>query len=382
MKIVKCSKCGKYIYEDIKCFCCGNKVNFEEIDIPKLEIHENVLDKYSEIESLIKDREFERALIDSEQILEWMPHFSEIFWLRLLAKKECASASELVEKGFDYENDPDFCNALRFSGEIENNIYLNIQDRLIQVKKRLEKEILNHESSCKMQTNILQIQDDARDEAKKSREILYIVWRELQKTEKDLYSLEKDCYLLSKEHSIALDEAAKTADLIKKEVYNLGECTQEDFYKYQIKINHVLWQSEQAKEEKAEIRKQNLWVKSFNDLVNKRDKQVKEIEKEISSLKSYEIKIQNILEEIDRIEGRHREAIYKVQDYNFLDALNLLGKEYFNTVLYDTDAPLDIQISVPSENIKKDLTLESVHEDKNKDVDDYYSNWAVNNDDQ
>lgn len=381
MKIVKCSKCGKYIYEDIKCFCCGNKVNFEEIDIPKIKIDDKVFDKYSEVKSLIKDRKFEQALIDSEQILEWMPHFSEIFWLKLLAKKECAYTSELIEKGFNHENDPDFYNALRFSYGIENNIYIDVQNRLIQVKELLKKEILNHEFNCKMQMNILQVQNDTRNEVKKSREILYMLWRELQKIEKNLYSLEKDCCLLSKEHSIVLDEAARTADLIKKEVCNLGECTEEDFYKYQIKINNILWQSEQAKDEKSKIRKQNLWIKSFNELIGKRNKQIKSIEKQISSLKLYEIKIQNILGEIDRIEERHREAIYKVQDYNFLDASNLLGKEYFNGILYEMDSPLNIQISASSENKKNDSDLEFAHEDKNKDINDYYSNWILDNDD-
>ena len=188
-----------------------------------------------------------------------------------------------------------------------------------------------------------------------------------------------DCRLLSKEHSEALEEAVFAASSIKTEVYRLEECTAEDLHKYQVKIGNIIQQSKQAKAALESMKKQHPWVHAFNDLVKKRDEQVYLISTEISSLRSYEATIQQTLNEIDRIEDRHRKAICAVETYDFLDAANLLGKDCYNKILHNIGFGIDVQISISSQDWKPS-TIFTTPIDDNMDTDDYYSAWGLPND--
>ena len=103
MKIVKCSKCNKYTHKSNKCFFCGNTVGFDAIEM--LPVHENVVVEYSKIESLIEKRQFSEAMVLSHKVIEWMPNFAGIFWLRVLIKNKCMTAEELIKSGFSCNED-------------------------------------------------------------------------------------------------------------------------------------------------------------------------------------------------------------------------------------------------------------------------------------
>ena len=380
MKIVKCPKCGKYIHKANRCFHCGNTTGFDDVDMPQ--IHENVVAEYSKVESLVESKRFDEALSLSHAVIEWMPNLAGIFWLRLLAKNKCTSSAELIEKGFNCEDDADLCNALTFSTGAEHSIYLDIQNMVIAARKALKEEISNHEYNCKMKTNILQIKKTMQGETDSRKKKLFSLWSDLEETEHALYTLEMDCRLLSKEHSEALDKAVFAASSTKTEVYRLEECTAEALHKYQVKIGNILQQSEQAKAALESMKKQHPWVHAFNDLVKKRDEQVRLISAEISSLRSYEATIQQTLDEIDRIEDRHRKAIRAVEAYDFLDAANLLGKDCYNKILHNIGLGIDVQTSISSQDWQPSTISASPIDDDDDDVDtdDYYSTWGLPND--
>ena len=380
MKIVKCSKCGKYIYKANRCFHCGNTTGFDEIDMPQ--IHENVVAEYSKVESLLESKKFNESFSLSHTVIEWMPNFAGIFWLRLLAKNKCTVVDELIEKGFNCEDDADFCNALTFSIGAEHSIYIDIQHMVIAVRKALKEEILNHEYNCKIQTNILQIKKNMQDEMDVRKQKLFALWSALEEIEYALYTLEMDCRLISKEYSEALEKAAFAASWTKRRVYQLRECTEKEFHKYQVKIENILQQSEQAKADLERIKQQNSWIHSFNDLTKKRDEQVRLISTEISSLKSYEATIQQTLDEIARIEERHRKAVRAVEAYDFLDAVNLLGKDCYNKALHNIGLGIDVQTSISSQDWQSNTisALPIGGEDENVDTDNYYSVLGLFND--
>lgn len=346
MKIVKCAKCGKYVHKTSQCFHCGNTTGFEEIGVPH--IHENAVLEYSRVESLVENKQFAEALTLSHTVVEWMPNLASIFWLRLLAKNKCSNAAELIQKGFNCEDDADFCNALTFSTDGERRVYHDVQSMVLALQKALKTEVVNHEYQCKMKTSILQMKKNMQREVGVYRENLFALWTELQEIEHTMYTLEKDCLLISKEYSDTLNQAEQDASSVKSETYRLEECTAENLHNYQVRIGNILQQSEQAKGTLEEMRKQHPWVKSFNDLAKKRDEKVCQITDEISSLKIYEAKIQQTLDEINRIEQRHRTAIHAVESFEFLNAANLLGKDSYNAVLRSIGFGVDIQISVSS----------------------------------
>lgn len=379
MKIVKCAKCKKYVHKTNMCFHCGNTMGFDEVEMPA--IHENAVVEYSKVKSLVESKKFAEALTLSHTVIEWMPNLAGIFWLRLLAKNKCSNTAELIQKGFSCEEDADFCNALTFSVGAEHSAYLDVQNMILSAQKALKAEVLNHEYHCKMKTNILQIKKSMNDEVDARKKKLFSLWAELEETEHSLYTLEKDCILLSKEHSDALDKAAQAASSIKTETYRLEECTAENLHKYQIKIGNILQQSEQAKDAMESMKKQHPWVKSFNDLVKKRDEQVSQITNEISSLKIYEATVQQTLNEIDIIEQRHRTAIRAVEAFDFMDAANLLGKDSYNNVLRSIGLGVDVQISVSSQDWQPYTTYTiPIDADAGEDTEDYYNEWGLPND--
>lgn len=353
MKIVKCANCKKYIHKADKCFHCGNIMKFDEVETPV--IHENVVGEYSRMEFLIENKKFDEALTLAHTVIEWMPNLASIFWLRLLAKNKCLNAAELIQKGFNCEEDPDFCNALAFSTGAEHSAYYDVQCMVREAQKALKVEALRHEYHCKMKTNILQIKETIKDEVDSRKKKLFTLWTDLEETEYSMYMLEKDCELLLKEYSDDLEEAAEAAASIKTETYRLEECTAESLHKYQVEIGNIFQQSEQAKKAIERMKNQHPWVQSFNELQKKRDEQVLQIDNEISALKIYEATVQQTLDEIDQIEQRHRIAIHALEGFDFLDVANLLGKNDYNRVLRNIGMGVDVQILFPFQGWQPDI---------------------------
>ncbi len=59
-------------------------------------------------------------------------------------------------KGFDCEQDPDFCSALRFYDK-NNNIYADIKAADIKLREELANAVLEHEEMAERDTDILDI---------------------------------------------------------------------------------------------------------------------------------------------------------------------------------------------------------------------------------
>lgn len=162
MKIVKCTKCKKHLHKTGKCFYCGNTMGFSEVEMPT--IHENVVAEYARVEALVESKKFAEALQLAHAVVEWMPNLAGIFWLRLLARKKCTTAIELIQKGFNCEEDADFCNAMTFATGAERKAYQDVRNIVLAAQKALRAEILSHEYQCKMKTNILQIKKTMKGE--------------------------------------------------------------------------------------------------------------------------------------------------------------------------------------------------------------------------
>ena len=189
-----------------------------------------------------------------------------------------------------------------------------------------------------------------------------------------------DCRLLSKEYRDALSKATEASNWMKTETYRLEECTVEDLHRYQIRIGIILQESEQAKNAIENMKKQHPWVKSFNELVSKRDRQAQLITAELTSLRDYEATVQQTLAEIDEIEARHKRGIRAVENYNFQDAATILGRDCYNRVFHSIGLGIDVQLSAPSEDWKPVSTANTSDDwrtDDDKNTDDYYNAWGL-----
>lgn len=331
MKIVKCSKCGNYIHKADKCFHCGNTSGFEETEAAA--VHENVSQDYARMEVLVEDKKFDEAISLSYTILEWMPNLAGVFWLRLLARNKCTAAVELICKGFPCEEDPDFCNALRFSTGEEHRAYEDIQKAVSEINHLLKSEINENEYRCKSDTNIMRIKRTMQDEIDDRQQKLFALWSDLEDIEHSLYAIEMDCRLLTEEHQTGLEKAVQAASAIKVETYRREECSEDKLHSFQVKLGNVLEQSESSKDSLERMKKQHPWVKTFSDLVSQRNQKVNLINSEIASLANYEQAVQRTITEIESIESRHKAALAAVDEYHFQAAADILGAAAFNQIL-------------------------------------------------
>ena len=381
MKIVKCPKCGKYIHKAMKCFHCGNTAGFEEIS--SVEVHENVAQEYARMDVMIEDKKYDEAIALSYTILEWMPNLAGVFWLRLLAKFKCSTAIDLICKGFPCDEDADFCNALDFSTDEEHSVYEDIKAAVSQIRASLKKEISEHEYRSKSATNIIQIKKTMQGEIKRRKEKLFSLWSDLEDTEHSLYALEMDCRLLTKEHQTGLEKAAQAASAIKSEAYRIEECTAKELHSLQVRMGNVLQQSESSKDSIDSMKKQHPWVKSFSDLVAKRNEKVRLINSEISSLSSFETTVQQTVSEIERIESRHKTALIDADKYDFTNAAALLGTSTFNDVLRSAGIGVGSSVSIVSEEKVPSTVvgeIQSGDAETEMDMEDYYTAWGLNED--
>lgn len=329
MKIVRCNNCGKLLHKTTRCYYCGSSTSFKEVSDPI--IHENVRMQYVEIEKLLENKKFSDVIKLSYEIIEWMPHFSSIFWIRLLAKNQCCNDEELIKNGFSYEDDPDFYNALIFSDAEEKQIYLDVSSKIEIIKKELKNKVVIHEYNAKNATNIVEIQLRMQSYVEEKRKKLFHLWTELKQIEDDLYDLEMKCKLMVAEHESILEEVYKEAISIKNIVDKFKECSSEDQYIYRIKLTSMMKLSEQEKQIFNKL-KQHTYVSEFKKLLLKREQKATQIGIELSELKNYKKEVQSIISQIEKIEIQHKKALEKIEKNNFQSAKEILKNNDFNQI--------------------------------------------------
>lgn len=325
MKIVKCLKCNRIIYLADGCYYCGNKGDFQ--NILNYNVHDNVRDDYEKLDNYFMDRKYNEVIVLSHKIIEWMPDFSNVFFMRLLAKKKCSTVANLIYKGIDCRKDADFCNAISCALEIEKNVYVDIENLVQIVQKKLKEEVLKHERDSKLETNVLQLKSSMDKEISLKKETLISLWTDLKKIEDSMYILDKEYKLVEQEYRESLNSAGKEMGILKSQIYRLEECTAEELHDYQIKISCFLKQSEEAKDNIELLKKESDFAKSFLKLKESRDNKIQTIGNEIILIKKIEEKFQRTLNEIDSIEKEHRQILLAIDKFDFEPAFKLLGKE-------------------------------------------------------
>lgn len=325
MIIVRCSKCGALLHKSERCFLCGNVNGFDECYIDS-DIHENVKHEYENLELLISAEKYEDALNLSYLILEWMPNSSSVFWLRLMAKNKCKSDEELVRKGFCYEDSADYYNACKFANELQKAAYGSVIQKIDAVKSSLLEKIWEYEYREKEKLSILQYQEDIPSEMKKYENTLFSLWTKLEKTELDIKVIEKDFQLLVQEYDQTLLNANDAALSLKSKTYKLSECSEEEYYTFQIQLDDLLHLTEQASSTVEMMKNQHPWLTDYKNYLTKRDDLCSQIASELNKLKNYQTNIKSTINSFEDIEEKSQNARDYVEAYCFANAKNLLGE--------------------------------------------------------
>lgn len=325
MKIMKCNNCGKLIHVTNKCYHCGSISGFEEVKKPI--IHENVDKEYSCMQSYLTEKKYEDVINLSHTVIQWMPDFSGAFWMRILAKNKCSTDLELIQKGFSFDDSADFYNAMKFGDEYEKCVYQDIKNKIEELKKEYSSRLLLNLNKEIADTNILEVNEKMSFEIEKYRNRIFDLWTALEKTEQKLYIIEMKSQLLVEEYKKSLETAHSSSISIKNQSYQMQECTEDEFHSYQVKIDGILYQSEQAREAIENMKENHPLVTEFNELVAERNQQIAKIENELSELRKYEQSVQSTISIVEQIESKYKAALKNLEKYDFYVARNILNQE-------------------------------------------------------
>lgn len=333
MKVGTCKKCGKLFHQAPWCYNCGSSATGTFLDYQV--VHQNVHEQYRIMHTFLEEKKFDEVLRLSDIVLEWMPRSAEVFWLRLLASHQCTCDSELILHGVLCSEDPNFLNALKYSGTEERQVYCDVQGKIDKIRKDLEKELKVYICERKAATQIVDMPQQIQHEMKATRESLFALWSELAEIERKLYALELECQLFAKEHQEVLQNACVTATSIKTAVNKSAECTERDRHRYLVRLAAAMQQSENARESLANFKKQDNRIQKFNELVSLRDRKLEEITEELKVLKKYESELQNTITCFEKIEENQRTLLKQIQSAQFDKVRAFLGDSIFDRVLAD-----------------------------------------------
>lgn len=331
MKIVKCARCGRLIVKAGKCYHCGNTRDFDFVR--SVSVTNNAASMLLRLEQLIDEKKYEDALAISYDVVEWLPDEASAYWFRLLAKNRCSDAGALITHGFDYANDADLHNAIKYAPPSEKVIYQDVQEAVSKLQGALIDAINAHRVTAIAATEITQTKTDAEREIENHRRRIASLWNELEDMEAQMYLLETDCKLIAREHQTSLASAAKTADSLKNEIYKLNECKEEDRTRYIASLSALEQESNQSKYALSSLREEYESAVRFNTMAAERDQKSSALTNAINDARKYEQNLRRKISEAERIENRHDAALQSVRNFSFSDAVALLGERAFSIVL-------------------------------------------------
>ncbi len=329
--ISKCQKCGALIHSASTCFHCGS-TRMETIYNAD-DIHANVDEEYRMMVAALKDRRFSEALRLSDQVIEWMPRFSEMYWLRFLASHQCSSDVELICNGVDCAQDPNYCNAIAYATSEEYRVYKDVEDKIAKLKKQLEREIALYIYKKKEDTYLTELHQGLAKKVEEKRNGLFAEWQKLQKIEQDLAVIQMNCRLRAREYQDALDSAKIKAESIKLEANKRVDLSDAEVHSFRVRMGAVLQQSEQARQVLDDFKKQHPWVKEFAQLEKARDEQVEKIKAALAEMKRFEASLLDAIAAYEKIVATSKQLNSKLNNMQFNGIKSIVGDRVFTTAL-------------------------------------------------
>lgn len=329
--ISKCQKCGALIHAASTCFHCGSTHMDTTSNID--EIHANVLEEYRLMVVALKERRFSEVLKLSDKVIEWMPRFAEMYWIRFLASHQCASDVELICNGVDCTQDPNFCNAIAYASSEEYRVYKDVEDKIAKLKKQLEKEIALYIHKKKEDTYLTDLHQSLEKKIAEKRNRLFAEWQKLQKIEQDLIVIQMNCRLRAREYQDALDSAKIKSESIRLEANKRVDLSDAEVHSFRVRMGTVLQQSEQARQALDEFKKQHPWVKEFAQLEKTRDEQVEKIKAELADMKKFEASLLDAISAYEKIITTSKQLKSKLDNMQFSGIKAIIGDRVFTTAL-------------------------------------------------
>lgn len=331
MKIMVCENCGKHIHRDAQCFHCGGTGMYPAEY--ELDIHPAAQTLWQQMQEHLTRREFDRALALSERALEWMGFTGELYWLRLLARQECATDRELLLRGADPEHSSDYFNAIKYAGAEEHQVYLDIQEKLDSLRQELLREMERYFLQEKQALNLA-------DAAKNLHTLIYEIWLDvseqwnnLNQTEAKIQSLASDCRMVLAPHLRTLEKAQTQANTVRQQVNQLNACSEEEYRGFQLRLAAALQTSEETALLMGALNRDHPWQAEFARLKEEQAGCLRRINEAMDALNRHVEQAAEAEQQLRLLEEDRIRTLAELASGDFRGARRMLGEQEFNRVL-------------------------------------------------
>ena len=345
MKIMQCSNCNRYIFNSDKCIHCNIDAKKEEII--ELKVNGNATDRLKYIEVMIEGKKFKNAIDEIEKVVEWLPEVSYIFWLKVLAKNKCSNVREVIGKGVELGDDPDFYKALKLSKDVEHEIYLDIQKTLLSLKNMFRESIVEQLNREKRETGIVEETNRFDQMLKDCTKELLNEWTKFDDIETRINLLYKNIQLSLNEHLSALKDCEKKSEKLYNKLPNINRLkngsfdsdkfdlmriSEETIYSCEIEAGCLTSFFEMEKNEIEGYIENHPWISEIRELEVLRDEKKEDIEAYIREIKNCKSRMGKIISQVHEIEDKYNAVLSSLDRYSFKAAIDILGEDSIDKI--------------------------------------------------
>lgn len=334
MRIVICGNCGRALHEAGKCYHCGGTSLSPSVF--GAQIPEAAMETYEKMEQLLAKRKFSEVLALSRELQKWMSDSAEIYWMRLLAKLECANDLELILHGADLDADEDYSNAAKYADPEAYRVYLDVQEKLDRVRMELNSAVRQHFIREKKALELPKQQQELDRETQRLRQEIDELWLKLVETENRIRILDADVRLALAGYTGSIRRAQELADEASVEANRAKEYSESQHLSMVMRLTAALQMSEEAASAIRAMEKDHPWVSEYAQMAREQQALGAALNSACEALKQQNQNAQSLLDLLHELEREQETHLAALQKGGFQSARKLLG-DGWNQVLLSAD---------------------------------------------
>lgn len=307
MNIVSCPNCGALIHQDTCCYHCGATESGKCISNPK--IHPNVRTDYAAAWNKLRNRMFGEALKHSAVLTQWMSGESSVYWLRLLANRECISDLELIHYAGRIKEDLDYRLAVSCASETELLVYQEVADLAEKVYDEMLRETRKSVQQKKLDTGILQKKVQLEGDTQESFDRILKDWASLAHVQQNIGDLESEWRIVTAEEARNMKAAGAMLDTVKEQLSRMKECTEQKRHSFLQKIRASEKMTESAVDKLLELQKTHALGKKLKNCVDEYYDLHRKISVELEAQKKRQNKMRELIEKLEQIDADYMNTI-------------------------------------------------------------------------
>jgi len=301
-------------------------------DIPYLFLNE----KIGEIDGLISSGKRDGVTLRTlsrlfDEVLEWQPQISSVFWRRFLVSVGCKTDQEVINKGVLIEGNAAYEAAFRHGNEDEKEAYgllVKVRARIIRL---LEAELIKSEKSKKIGTDAEKKLADFKNQlANEERQVLEDI-KKLKGIERTIREQEMDCSSIAGEYKHALDKTLQEAKHIWRSPQN--EISYEDKTNWESQLDALQRVSNAEFEKLKQLESSHHAFADYSRLVDEQKAVCAEINSRKGNLDRLKTSIEQIVSTIKDITDEYNSVREAICAGDFSKAERVLSNTRFEALV-------------------------------------------------